>query len=238
MSELLETLRLAADDPMWADHAEIPKKLLRHAADRLEALEREKEELRKERDRCHARLEIDHCFKLGDDDNLIRHEIPLNERSSFPDGITARDETIKLVERRAETAERQLAERDADLTRMRDERAKQIAYSCDLQRIIEGLCGGGEIREPETTARYHYDMAVASRAALAGSGDGWRLVPVEFIEFVKNAPVSSGTCCCGDDMENHANPMSCGHSPVDEWDYSLSKWLKQISASPSTAGER
>jgi hypothetical protein len=22
------------------------------------------------------------------------------------------------------------------------------------------------------------------------------------------------TCCCGDDMETHSNPMDCGHTPV------------------------
>lgn len=37
--------------------------------------------------------------------------------------------------------------------------------------------------------------------------------------FIRSAPVSTGVCCCGDDMERHAHPMSCGHSPVDEWDH-------------------
>jgi hypothetical protein len=27
------------------------------------------------------------------------------------------------------------------------------------------------------------------------------------------------TCCCGDYMEDHADPMSCGHSPVSMHDY-------------------
>lgn len=28
------------------------------------------------------------------------------------------------------------------------------------------------------------------------------------------------TCCCGDDMETHAEPMSCGHTPVSmHWWY-------------------
>lgn len=51
MSDLLETLRLAADDPMWADHVEMPKKLLRHTVDRIEALEREVRELRADKAR-------------------------------------------------------------------------------------------------------------------------------------------------------------------------------------------
>ncbi len=57
------------------------------------------------------------------------------------------------------------------------------------------------------------------------------LVPSDFVDFVKNAPVSSGVCCCGDSMEGHADPMSCGHSPVDQWDYSLSNWLEEIEKS-------
>lgn len=41
-----------------------------------------------------------------------------------------------------------------------------IDYSIDLQRIIESLCHGEEIIKPKTTARHHYDMAVAYKAAL------------------------------------------------------------------------
>jgi hypothetical protein len=35
----------------------------------------------------------------------------------------------------------------------------------------------------------------------------------------EQSEVRSGHCCCGDDMENHANPMDCGHSPVDSGMY-------------------
>lgn len=49
----------------------------------------------------------------------------------------------------------------------------------------------------------------------------------EFVTFVRDAPVSSGVCCCGESMVGHSDPMSCGHTPVDQWDYSLSLWLKE-----------
>ncbi len=54
-------------------------------------------------ERCHARLEIDrlwHCRAIGGSDeagNLSREEIPMSERGDFPDGITCRDETIKML---------------------------------------------------------------------------------------------------------------------------------------------
>jgi hypothetical protein len=34
-----------------------------------------------------------------------------------------------------------------------------------LQRIIEDLCNVRNIRAPQTTAHFHYDMAVAARLA-------------------------------------------------------------------------
>jgi hypothetical protein len=39
MSDLVKRLRGSADDPMWADHAEISKTVLTRAADRIEQLE-------------------------------------------------------------------------------------------------------------------------------------------------------------------------------------------------------
>jgi hypothetical protein len=68
----------------------------------------------------------------------------------------------------------------------------------------------------------------------------------DLLAFMQSAPVSSGVCCCGDDMQRHGNPMDCGHSPVDEWDYSVQCWAEQIAkadaaldsrAQPVAAGE-
>ena len=39
----------------------------------------------------------------------------------------------------------------------------------------------------------------------------------ELLAFCKNAPVSSGVCCCGDDMGKHSDE----HTPVDQWDYAI-----------------
>lgn len=54
------------------------------------------DDLRAEVERCHARLEIDHAFTVGPDDQPVRYEIPMAERASMPDGIECRDATIKL----------------------------------------------------------------------------------------------------------------------------------------------
>ena len=50
----------------------------------------------------------------------------------------------------------------------------------------------------------------------------------EFIVFVESAPVSSGVCCCGEDMATHSSESACGHTPKDQWDHSLDLWLKEL----------
>lgn len=44
-------------------------------------------------------------------------------------------------------------------------------------------------------------------------------------DFIARAQVSSGVCCCGEPMDGHSSPMSCGHSPVDMWDHAVGKLL-------------
>ena len=80
----------------------------REAAARITELEAALSAATAKVSRYEARLEIDHCFKLVGED-LVREEIPAEDRERFPDGILARDETIKLLERRVEAAERDSA---------------------------------------------------------------------------------------------------------------------------------
>lgn len=55
------------------------------------------------------------------------------------------------------------------------------------------------------------------------------------LQFMQNADVRSGVCCCGDDIERHGNPMDCGHSPVDMWDHSVLCWAEEIRKSDELA---
>ena len=69
--------------------------LLIEAAERIDLLEAEIT-------RCHARLEIDHVFRLKDG-KLIRVEVPMAERLSIPDAVTCRDATIDEFDRQRKT---------------------------------------------------------------------------------------------------------------------------------------
>lgn len=49
--------------------------------------------------RCHERLEIDHCFlHVRNVKKLSRRENPYQERGAFPDAIDCRDAKIALLE--------------------------------------------------------------------------------------------------------------------------------------------
>ena len=52
-------------------------------------------------------------------------------------------------------------------------------------------------------------------------------------DFIASAQVSSGVCCCGEAMDGHSSPMSCGHSPVDMWDHAVEKLLHAPSDTPT-----
>lgn len=54
----------------------------------------------------------------------------------------------------------------------------------------------------------------------------YKTVPAEFLTFLKDAPVGSGICMCGDKMEDHS-PHGY-HSPVEMWDHNLNSWLDEI----------
>jgi hypothetical protein len=69
--------------------------------------------------------------------------------------------------------------------------------------------------------------ALAPFVTPAGQVRRMAVVPIGFLDFVRNAPVQSGVCCCGSPMvpANHGD-----HVAVDQWDHSLSMWLEQIGA--------
>jgi hypothetical protein len=59
--------------------------------------------------RCHKRLEIDVYGKFDDQGELVAVPIPMEERTRFPDGISCRDETIKILEEQLADLRAQLA---------------------------------------------------------------------------------------------------------------------------------
>lgn len=61
------------------------------------------------------------------------------------------------------------------------------------------------------------------------SGDVVELLDQAYSIFT-HCTVTDGSCCCGDSMENHANPMYCGHSPTDHGGYIVDQWMQAYAA--------
>ena len=57
------------------------------------------------------------------------------------------------------------------------------------------------------------------------------------ISVIDNCDIESGWCCCGESMDNHSNPMTAGHSPVDQGDYTAQEWRKSARATTPTNGD-
>jgi Lar family restriction alleviation protein len=48
--------------------------------------------------------------------------------------------------------------------------------------------------------------------ALVSELEGW-------LNIAHHCEITDGCCCCGDDMQNHLDPVGCGHSPVEHGSY-------------------
>lgn len=56
------------------------------------------------------------------------------------------------------------------------------------------------------------------------------------LETVEHLDTAEGVCCCGDDMERHAHPMSCGHEPVDAGHYYHGQAISRARAAIARVG--
>lgn len=102
VSEMVERLRDRAESyRIGGPSSEHTAALLDEAASTLTTLSVRNAELEREVERCHARLEIDHEWVMGgnDDSDLECLEIPFAERANQIDGIECRDATIHELER-------------------------------------------------------------------------------------------------------------------------------------------
>lgn len=55
------------------------------------------------------------------------------------------------------------------------------------------------------------------------------------VTSMEHADMSDGVCCCGDNIDDHSDPMSCGHAPVDMGDYHASKAIAAAHAAVAAA---
>ena len=54
-----------------------------------------------------------------------------------------------------------------------------------------------------------------------------RALVAEMLDNLKHCSLESGSCHCGDNMRNHADPMSSGHTPVDMGWTAADAWISK-----------
>jgi len=121
---------------------------------------------------------------------------------------------------------------------------------------IEDAGSGYMERPEETLRRYQTDLAAMTaraeaadaetleQARLLGMGaerelalmakaDRWERMADRLADAVIGAQnivlhceIADGSCCCGEEMARHSNPIDCGHQLIDHGQYQADKWLE------------
>lgn len=50
-----------------------------------------------------------------------------------------------------------------------------------------------------------------------------------WVDVATHCTIEEGVCCCGDGMDTHAEPINCGHSPVDHGAYVATGLMEKTS---------
>lgn len=108
--------------------------------------------------------------------------------------------------------------------------ASEIAELKDEARTLFGEAANNRIRA---------EAAERERDALKAENEKLRVLVERAADIFRNCTVEDGMCCCGDDMERHPDPMTCGHSPTDHGGHIADQWMKDYAAlHPMHGGER
>lgn len=53
--------------------------------------------------------------------------------------------------------------------------------------------------------------------------------------MLQNCSVTSGVCCCGEEIDRHSRAMDCGHTPVDSGAYYAKALFEDVTAAITKA---
>ena len=115
-------------------------------------------------------------------------------------------EAVKVVARHIKAITEQLAA-------ARQDAEEAEAYAEELEKEL-GTCRMAQAVMDNTVADLEAKLAECE-ARLGKAVDlleGW-------LELASHCSIEEGVCCCGDCMENHSEPMDCGHMPLDHGTY-------------------
>jgi len=147
--------------------------------------------------------------------------------------FTDNEEAAKIMARAMATASGLRTDRPDECIQpwMRDARIAVAAISENAAAIAELSELRARVVEAQSERDVWHRSAHADRArSLAAEAQNAKLVEAleKARDFLKNAPIESGYCCCGDIIESHN--IGSGHSPVDAVVYAANQHVESIDA--------
>jgi len=114
------------------------------------------------------------------------------------------------------------------------DRDMHSAARAEAEEVAERLTARAEAMEAETLEQARLlGMGAERELALMAKADRWERMADRLAEAVIGAQqivlhceITDGSCCCGEEMVRHSNPINCGHQPIDHGQYQADKWLE------------
>ncbi len=75
------------------------------------------------------------------------------------------------------------------------------------------------VTQPQPESKYRHTFAAVVKLSIPDQVRVHSLVKRFAYRPIEEQQPDELTCMCGDSMENHASPLTCGHSPVSERDH-------------------
>lgn len=72
------------------------------------------------------------------------------------------------------------------------------------------------------------DQAIQMSIGIARQNRLLRALVAEMLDNLKHCSLDSGCCHCGDRMDTHPAPMTCGHTPVDMGWTAAQGWIDKV----------
>jgi hypothetical protein len=102
-----------------------------------------------------------------------------------------------------------------------------------------------QLREEYTTLagvgieRGSLDASLSAIVAQTAADEIERLrgLMVRWVAVYENCDITTGYCCCGEDMDRHTDPMHAGHAPVDMGAYQSGKLCSETKEALGTKAD-
>jgi hypothetical protein len=158
--------------------------------------------------------------------NAIRAEIEAMKRNQAMNA----DQIKALLERLCELSKEANEDRNEEYIDAVATGERPDIFDWDVEIALNDLDALLFIAQAALTITVERDTITTENEALRKRVAELETIASAWAETAQHCEILEGVCCCGDSMENHPNPMNCGHSPVDHGAYHAGQLLTQTRA--------